>query len=84
MAAAAEIQTSCWGLRWGQKFLEKGNEREWFLFYVNYISLPISLCSIGHTPGDFVQETSMFETNCSLLLNSAAGNEVKDADKAFP
>lgn len=43
-----------------------------------------SFCSTGHTPGDFVQDTSIFENNGYPLLNSAAGNEEKDADKAFP
>lgn len=70
-AGATELQTSCWGLWKGQVFLEKRDGREWFLFYVNDISLPVfqtSFCSIGHTPGDFVQETSIFANNCFLLL----------------
>lgn len=65
-------------------FLEKGNRREWFLFFLNHISLPTSFCSIDHTHGDFVQQTSIFENNCSSLLSSAAGNVAKDAEKAFP
>lgn len=44
-AAADGIQTSHWGLKSGQKFLEKGNWREWFLLYVNYQFSTIFLLS---------------------------------------
>ena len=36
------------------------------------------------SPRDFVQEIGISENNCSSVLNSAAGNELKDLDKAFP
>lgn len=64
-------------------FLEKGNRREWFLFFFNYISFLIFFCLIDYIYGDFVQQISIFENNCFLLLSLVVGNVAKDVEKVF-
>lgn len=47
----------------------------WLLLYANCIRLAMSFCSAGHMAMDLVQEISIFENSCFLILNIESKSE---------